>query len=213
MKENKKLKIALALTSLISISLTSFITYQYFNSDNEKAEVVTDNKKVAKSSELKTAKTTETEEFKCPIYDLETFKNAEGVEVFSYYVNQDSDALEIAEQLNKKGVKLHILNMGLIDNSPIGKLMFTVFSAFSEFERDLIVERMQEGKEYKRKHDPDFRDGRKSKLNTKQLEIIYKHFADGILTNEEIANMFNVSRRTIMYRKKEWKDMKNMGKL
>lgn len=61
-----------------------------------------------------------------------------------------SDALEIAEQLNKKGVKLHILNMGLIDNSPIGKLMFTVFSAFSEFERDLIVERMQEGKEYKR---------------------------------------------------------------
>ncbi|HFO0430123.1 TPA: recombinase family protein [Enterococcus faecium] len=124
-----------------------------------------------------------------------------------------SDALEIAEQLNKKGVKLHILNMGLIDNSPIGKLMFTVFSAFSEFERDLIVERMQEGKEYKRKHDPDFRDGRKSKLNTKQLEIIYKHFADGILTNEEIANMFNVSRRTIMYRKKEWKDMKNMGKL
>lgn len=124
-----------------------------------------------------------------------------------------SDALEIAEQLNKKGVKLHILNMGLIDNSPIGKLMFTVFSAFSEFERDLIVERMQEGKEYKRKHDPDFRDGRKTKLNTKQLEIIYKHFADGILTNEEIANMFNVSRRTIMYRKKEWKDMKNMGKL
>ncbi|MFB8587121.1 recombinase family protein [Enterococcus innesii] len=124
-----------------------------------------------------------------------------------------SDALEIAEQLNKKGVKLHILNMGLIDNSPIGKLMFTVFSAFSEFERDLIVERMQEGKEYKRKHDPDFRDGRKSKLNTKQLDIIYKHFEDGMLTNEEIANMFNVSRRTIMYRKKEWKDMKNMGKL
>ncbi|WP_270276928.1 recombinase family protein [Enterococcus casseliflavus] len=124
-----------------------------------------------------------------------------------------SDALEIAEQLNKKGVKLHILNMGLIDNSPIGKLMFTVFSAFSEFERDLIVERMQEGKEYKRKHDPDFRDGRKSKLNTKQLDIIYKHFEDGMLTNEEIANMFNVSRRTIMYRKKEWKDMKNMRKL
>ncbi|HFD1815272.1 TPA: leucine-rich repeat domain-containing protein [Enterococcus hirae] len=95
MKENKKLKIALVLTSLISISLTSFITYQYFNSDNEKAEVVTDNKKVAKSSELKTAKTTETEEFKCPISDLETFKNADGIEVFSYYVNQDCDEIVI----------------------------------------------------------------------------------------------------------------------
>ena len=35
LKENKKLKIALVLTSLISISLTSFITYQYFNSDKK----------------------------------------------------------------------------------------------------------------------------------------------------------------------------------
>lgn len=124
-----------------------------------------------------------------------------------------ADALELAEKLHKKGVKLHILNMGLLDNTSMGRLMFTMFSAFAEFERDLIAERMREGKEYKRKHDPDFKDGRKSKLNTKQLEIIYKHFEDGILTNEEIANMFNVSRRTIMYRKKEWKDMKNMCKL
>lgn len=95
MKENKKLKIALVLTSLISISLTSFITYQYFNSD-EKVEVVSDNKKVAKSNDLKTAKTTETtEEFKCPINDLETFKNADGMEVFSYYVNQDCNEIVI----------------------------------------------------------------------------------------------------------------------
>ncbi|MBO6350059.1 recombinase family protein [Enterococcus casseliflavus] len=124
-----------------------------------------------------------------------------------------ADALELAEKLHKKGVKLHILNMGLLDNTSMGRLMFTMFSAFAEFERDLIAERMREGKEYKRKHDPDFKDGRKSKLNTKQLDIIYKHFADGILTNEEIANMFNVSRRTIMYRKKEWKDMKDTKKL
>ncbi|MET2017134.1 MULTISPECIES: leucine-rich repeat domain-containing protein [Enterococcus] len=97
MKENKKLKIALALTSLISISLTSFITYQYFNSD-EKLEVVSDNKKEEESSELKKVETTETvekEEFKCPISDLETFKNADGIEVFSYYVNQECNEIVI----------------------------------------------------------------------------------------------------------------------
>ncbi|MDA3973193.1 leucine-rich repeat domain-containing protein [Enterococcus thailandicus] len=97
MKENKKLKIALALTSLISISLTSFITYQYFNSD-EKVEVVSDNKKEEESSELKKVETTETvekEEFKCPISDLETFKNADGIEVFSYYVNQDCNEIVV----------------------------------------------------------------------------------------------------------------------
>ncbi|EKK5476210.1 hypothetical protein PN805_003005, partial [Enterococcus faecalis] len=93
MKENKKIKIALVLTSLINISLTSFVAFQYFNND-KKIEVVSDNKKVAKSNDLKTAKTTETtEEFKCPINDLETFKNADGVEVFSYYVNQDCNEI------------------------------------------------------------------------------------------------------------------------
>lgn len=94
MKENKKLKIALALTSLISISLTSFITYQYFNSD-EKVEVVSDNKKEEESSELKKVETKETEEYKCPISDLETFKNADGIEVFSYYVNQDCNEIVV----------------------------------------------------------------------------------------------------------------------
>lgn len=94
MKGNKKLKIALAITSLISVSLTSFVAYQYFNND-EKEEVVTDNKKVAESSDLTVAESKETEEFKCPIEDLEMYQNADGMEVFSYYVNQDCNEIVI----------------------------------------------------------------------------------------------------------------------
>lgn len=94
MKGNKKLKIALAITSLISVSLTSFVAYQYFNND-EKEEVVTDNKKVAESSDLTVAESKETKEFKCPIEDLEMYQNADGMEVFSYYVNQDCNEIVI----------------------------------------------------------------------------------------------------------------------
>lgn len=94
LKGNKKLKIALAITSLISVSLTSFVVYQYFNND-EKEEVVTDNKKVAESIDLTVVESKETEEFKCPISDLETFNNADGIEVFSYYVNQNCDEIVI----------------------------------------------------------------------------------------------------------------------
>ncbi|WP_270276926.1 leucine-rich repeat domain-containing protein [Enterococcus casseliflavus] len=94
MKVNKKLKITLAITSLISVSLTSFVAYQYFNND-EKEEVVTDNKKVAESSDLTVAESKETEEFKCPIEDLEMYQNADGMEVFSYYVNQDCNEIVI----------------------------------------------------------------------------------------------------------------------
>ena len=42
-------------------------------------------------------------------------------------------------------VGIHILNVGLIDETPTGKLIFTVFSAFAQFERDLIISRTQEG--------------------------------------------------------------------
>ncbi|WP_394851868.1 recombinase family protein [Lactiplantibacillus plantarum] len=33
--------------------------------------------------------------------------------------------------------------MGLIDNTPTGQLVFTIFSAFAQFERDMIVTRTQ----------------------------------------------------------------------
>ena len=56
------------------------------------------------------------------------------------------DALNIVKQLNAEGIILRVLNIGTIDNSPSGRLIFTVFSAFAEFERDLIVNRTQEGK-------------------------------------------------------------------
>ena len=95
LKGNKKLKIALVLTSLISVSLTSFVAYQQFNNNNnnEKGKTIettifTENIDIPENTET-------TKEFKCPINDLETFKNADGIEVFSYYVNQDCDDIVI----------------------------------------------------------------------------------------------------------------------
>jgi len=36
--------------------------------------------------------------------------------------------------------------MGLMDNTPTGKLIRTILLAFAEFERDMIIERTQEGR-------------------------------------------------------------------
>ena len=57
------------------------------------------------------------------------------------------DGGQIVQDLRKRGVVIHILNMGLIDDTPMGKLLVTVLLAFSEFERDMIVERTQAGRE------------------------------------------------------------------
>lgn len=56
------------------------------------------------------------------------------------------EGLEIVEKLMERGVKVHILNMGLIEDTPMGRLILTVMLAFAQFERDTIVERTQDGK-------------------------------------------------------------------
>ena len=46
-----------------------------------------------------------------------------------------------------------------MDNSPTGKLIRHILFAFAEFERDMIVERTQEGRQIARLR-PDYREGR-----------------------------------------------------
>lgn len=85
------------------------------------------------------------------------------------FARSTQEALTIIKDLFEREVKIDILNLGRIENTPSGKLIFTVFSAFADFERDLIVERTQEGKAIAKK-DPNFREGRPKKFSKKQLE-------------------------------------------
>ena len=80
------------------------------------------------------------------------------------------EVLEIVQSL----IKVHILNIGLIDNTPTGQLIFTIFSAFAQFERDLIVTRTQEGKNFAKIHDPNFKEGRPQKFTGEQIQFAYE---------------------------------------
>ena len=70
-----------------------------------------------------------------------------------------SEGSKLINDLLSRGVAVHILNMGLIDNTPTGKLIINIMLAFAEYERDLIIERTQAGKEIARTKN-GFRDGR-----------------------------------------------------
>lgn len=50
------------------------------------------------------------------------------------------------EALIAKGVTVHVLNIGVMDDTPSGKLIRNIMLSFAEFERDMIFERTQEGK-------------------------------------------------------------------
>ena len=56
------------------------------------------------------------------------------------------DGVSAVRELYTRGVRVHILNMGLVENTLTGNLILTVMLAFAEYERGMIVERTQTGK-------------------------------------------------------------------
>lgn len=110
------------------------------------------------------------------------------------------EGLEYVDALRDKGVTVHILNMGLIDNSPMGRLMATMLLAFAEFERSQIIERTQSGKAAA-KRKPGYRDGRPRKYSNEQLEL-----AVGLLDSysyKQVERMTGISRSTLQRARKE----------
>lgn len=62
-----------------------------------------------------------------------------------------------------------MLNIGMMDNTPTGKLVRNAMLAFAEFERNMIVERIGEGKAIARQN-PGFKEGRSPKYGRAQLK-------------------------------------------
>ena len=113
-----------------------------------------------------------------------------------------SDGAKMIQRLVDAGIIVNVLNMGIADNTPMGKLMVQILLAFAEFERDMIVERTTTGKEVKRASDPDWREGRK-RLETPDFEKFLKKQKDGVMSIKECCDAMNISRSTWYKRARE----------
>ncbi|MED4534846.1 recombinase family protein [Metabacillus fastidiosus] len=101
---------------------------------------------------------------------------------------------EIADQLEKKKVDLVILgNPELNTTTPGGKLMFTMLSAFAEFERAIIQERTRAGLESARKKG---RTGGRPPLKEDTKRRIVKLVKDGERATD-IAKEYGIARSTV----------------
>ena len=99
--------------------------------------------------------------------------------------------------------------MGKIENTSIGKLIYTVLLSVAELERDMILERTQEGKAYAKIHNPNFKKRRpKRKLSVRYLKAI-----DIMQTNSiaESATITGISVATLKRIRKQYKDEVSRG--
>ena len=106
------------------------------------------------------------------------------------------EGVQTVRDLFERGIRVHILNMGLIENTLTGNLILTVMLAFAEYERGMIVERTQTGKAVARQ-DPNFKDGRPKKFTPQQIELALTLLEQG-KTYRQITEMTGVSKSTLI---------------
>ena len=105
------------------------------------------------------------------------------------------DARAIADQLEKKGVKL-ALGASVYDPSdPMGKMFFNILATFAEFESDLIRMRTREGMAIARAKGK--LRGKQPKLSEKQQKELTRMHATGDYSISDLAELFAVSRPTV----------------
>ncbi|WP_031774974.1 recombinase family protein, partial [Staphylococcus aureus] len=106
------------------------------------------------------------------------------------------DLITLVNELNERGVSFHSLeeNITMDKSSSTGQLLFHLFAAFAEFERNLILERSSAGRIAARARGRY--GGRPEKLNKQDLNLL-KTLYDNGTPIKTIAEQWQVSRTTI----------------
>ena len=115
-----------------------------------------------------------------------------------------SQASGLITELIDRGITVNVLNLGILSNDSVSTLMRNVLLSFAQFERDMIVQRTQEGKAIARL-DECYREGRPPKFTKEQLELALDLLKEG-RTYRQVERMTKVSKSTLLrYKKKQLK--------
>lgn len=110
-----------------------------------------------------------------------------------------TQGISLIDSLIEKDITVNILNMGVMDSTPTGKLIRTIMFAFAEFERDMIVQRTTEGKEIARQS-PDYKEGRpslESRISHETFVELYRNeYVTHHMTAQQCAEHLGISRRS-----------------
>lgn len=110
------------------------------------------------------------------------------------------EGIETVQDLFSRGIAVHVLNVGLLENNTLGKFFLTVLLAIAEMERSTIIERTSAGKEIARTKE-GYKEGRPIKHTEKQRQHALDLLKDHSYT--EVEAITGISRSTLQRIKKQ----------
>lgn len=138
-----------------------------------------------------------------PIFNkvLESLKSGDTLVVtkLDRFCRTTKEGLEYIDRLMDKGIKIHILNMGLIEDTAMGRLIVTNLLAFAEFERAMIIERTQAGKAIAKTKE-GFKEGRPKSYTKEQLDNALSMLSinGGNYSYKELERLLGISKSTLI---------------
>lgn len=111
-----------------------------------------------------------------------------------------SQASGLITEMIDDGVTINVLNLGILSNDSVNTLMRNILLSFAQFERDMIVQRTQEGKALAKLNNPDFREGRPRKWDDEQLDNAMSLLKDH--SYSQVTKYTGISKSTLIREKK-----------
>ena len=110
------------------------------------------------------------------------------------------EGIEVVRKLFAMDVKVHVLNIGLLENTAMGNFFLTILLAVAELERNMIIERTQAGKEIARTKN-GFKDGRPNKYPQNQIDHAMELLKD--YSYNKVERMTGISKSTLIRNKRK----------
>ena len=109
------------------------------------------------------------------------------------------EGINLVQDLFNRGVSVHVLNVGLLENTAMGKFFLTTLLAVAEMERNTIIERTQTGKAIARTKE-GYKEGRPKKFTQKQLKHALSLLSvnGGNKSYSEVVEITGMSKSTLI---------------
>ena len=112
-----------------------------------------------------------------------------------------SQVSEVITEFLDEGITINVLNLGVLSRDSVNALMTNILLSFAQFERDMIVQRTQEGKAVAKANNPEFREGRPPKYDEEQFDNAMKLLEDH--SYSQVVKLTGISRSTLVREKKK----------